>query len=130
MKSIKMKRFYHLFFVFYSLLLTGVVPVSAQEVEEEGPTMGWSSWNTYGVNISGDLIKRQALAVNIVHDTLQTIGEASWVNQQLSRLGIAAAKITIVDIDKLISRFLELLGHGKSLTLDEISTDVDAIGVP
>ena len=23
-----------------------------------GPTMGWSSWNTYGVNISDALIRR------------------------------------------------------------------------
>ena len=27
------------------------------------PTMGWSSWNTYRVNISEDLIKRQADAL-------------------------------------------------------------------
>ena len=33
--------------------------VSAQN----GPTMGWSSWNTYGVNISETLIKRQAAAM-------------------------------------------------------------------
>lgn len=59
-----MKRFYHLFFVFYSLILIGVMPASAQEAEEEGPTMGWSSWNTYGVNISAELIKRQALAMS------------------------------------------------------------------
>ena len=28
-----------------------------------GPTMGWSSWNTYGVNISDALIRRQADAM-------------------------------------------------------------------
>ena len=28
-----------------------------------GPTMGWSSWNTYGVNINENLIKRQADAM-------------------------------------------------------------------
>ena len=28
-----------------------------------GPTMGWSSWNTYGVNINEQLIRRQALAM-------------------------------------------------------------------
>ena len=28
-----------------------------------GPTMGWSSWNTYGVNISDDLIRQQADAI-------------------------------------------------------------------
>ena len=30
---------------------------------EGGPTMGWSSWNTYGVNINEQLIKSQALAM-------------------------------------------------------------------
>ena len=30
---------------------------------QEGPTMGWSSWNTYGVNISEDLIRTQASAM-------------------------------------------------------------------
>ena len=30
---------------------------------QEGPTMGWSSWNTYGVNISDALIRRQANAM-------------------------------------------------------------------
>ncbi|MBR5060675.1 MAG: alpha-galactosidase [Prevotella sp.] len=30
---------------------------------QNGPTMGWSSWNTYGVNINESLIKRQASAM-------------------------------------------------------------------
>ena len=30
---------------------------------QNGPTMGWSSWNTYGVNINETLIKRQANAI-------------------------------------------------------------------
>lgn len=29
----------------------------------EGPVMGWSSWNTYRVNISDSLIKKQADAM-------------------------------------------------------------------
>ena len=32
-------------------------------VAQNGPTMGWSSWNTYGVNISDDLIRQQADAI-------------------------------------------------------------------
>ena len=36
-----------------------VLTVKAQN----GPTMGWSSWNTYGVNINEALIKRQADAM-------------------------------------------------------------------
>ena len=34
-----------------------------QEEENEGPTMGWSSWNTYGVNINENLIRQQAAAM-------------------------------------------------------------------
>ena len=40
-------------------LLTTVAAVMAQD----GPTMGWSSWNTYGVNINESLIKQQANAI-------------------------------------------------------------------
>ena len=36
---------------------------SAAFFAQNGPTMGWSSWNTYGVNISEQLIKRQAVAM-------------------------------------------------------------------
>ncbi len=39
-------------------LLTAVVAVG-----QEGPTMGWSSWNTFGVNISENIIKGQADAM-------------------------------------------------------------------
>ena len=39
---------------------------------QEGPTMGWSSWNTYGVNISESLIKRQANAM--VSKGLKAVG--------------------------------------------------------
>ena len=37
-----------------------------------GPTMGWSSWNTYGVNINDALIRRQADA--IVAKGLKAVG--------------------------------------------------------
>ena len=49
-----------------SLLLLSFLslPVMAQEtVYDEGPTMGWSSWNTYGLNINEDLIRKQAVAM-------------------------------------------------------------------
>ena len=39
-------------------LLTAVVAVG-----QDGPTMGWSSWNTFGVNISENIIKGQADAM-------------------------------------------------------------------
>jgi hypothetical protein len=37
--------------------------VCQMAVAQNGPTMGWSSWNTYGVNINEQLIKRQADAM-------------------------------------------------------------------
>ena len=49
-----MKRYAILF-----LLTTSSLTIAAQE----GPTMGWSSWNTYGVNINEELIKSQADAM-------------------------------------------------------------------
>ena len=36
---------------------------TAAVMAQGGPTMGWSSWNTYGVNISDALIRRQADAM-------------------------------------------------------------------
>ena len=46
-----------LLFIVVAFLFT--TTLSAQN----GPTMGWSSWNTYGVNINENLIKRQADAM-------------------------------------------------------------------
>ena len=45
--------------LFQVVLLMTTTTLSAQD----GPTMGWSSWNTYGVNINESLIKRQADAM-------------------------------------------------------------------
>ena len=41
------------------------LPIMAQDtaVDDEGPTMGWSSWNTYGVNINDELIRKQTTAM-------------------------------------------------------------------
>ncbi|MBO4802157.1 MAG: alpha-galactosidase [Bacteroidaceae bacterium] len=50
------------------LLCLALVPSAAQEA----PTMGWSSWNTYGVNINETLIKRQADAM--VSKGLKAVG--------------------------------------------------------
>ena len=47
--------------------------VQAQTSDDnEGPTMGWSSWNTYGVNINESLIKKQANAM--VSKGLKSVG--------------------------------------------------------
>ena len=47
------------------LILTTVISFLslAYSAAQNGPTMGWSSWNTYGVNISDALIRRQADAM-------------------------------------------------------------------
>lgn len=51
-----------------TFLLSCTVGLQAQN----GPTMGWSSWNTYGVNINENLIKRQADAM--VSKGLKAVG--------------------------------------------------------
>lgn len=47
------------------LLFSLSLPTLAQEpaAADDGPTMGWSSWNTYGVNISETLIRQQTNAM-------------------------------------------------------------------
>ena len=45
---------------------------SMSSIAQEGPTMGWSSWNTYRVNISDTLIKRQASA--LIQKGLKDVG--------------------------------------------------------
>ena len=44
----------------------------ASLIAQGGPTMGWSSWNTYGVNINDELIRRQADAM--VSTGLSSVG--------------------------------------------------------
>ena len=45
-------------------LLTALTALTAgAQTDDLGPTMGWSSWNTYYVNINESLIKRQADAM-------------------------------------------------------------------
>ena len=57
------------FFVFH---LLSIVAQDGDEHQPLGPTMGWSSWNTYGVNINEALIKRQADAM--VSKGLKAVG--------------------------------------------------------
>jgi hypothetical protein len=54
--------------IFSVMMIATIASAEAQET----PTMGWSSWNTYGVNISEDLIKSQATAM--VSKGLNTVG--------------------------------------------------------
>ncbi len=50
--------FVFLFAAYYGVAASGISSGKASGVET--PTMGWSSWNTYRVNISEELIKKQA----------------------------------------------------------------------
>ena len=45
------------------MIAVGMVAILTGVRAQDGPTMGWSSWNTYGVNISDQLIRRQANAM-------------------------------------------------------------------
>lgn len=48
-----------------ALVAQGQSAVSNEKVwEPGGPTMGWSSWNTFALNISESIIKQQALLMN------------------------------------------------------------------
>ena len=49
-----------------------VATLSATADNQKGPTMGWSSWNTFSVNISEDIIKGQADAM--VSQGLKDVG--------------------------------------------------------
>ena len=42
-----------------TMLTLLAIPAAAQET----PTMGWSSWNTFAINISDDIIRGQAEAM-------------------------------------------------------------------
>ena len=54
------------------LFLATVCLMGTASLMAQGPTMGWSSWNTYGVNISDALIRSQADAM--VAKGLNTVG--------------------------------------------------------
>ena len=45
------------------ILTTAFLMTTTGLMAQGGPTMGWSSWNTYGVNINDALIRRQADAM-------------------------------------------------------------------
>ena len=49
----------------FGMLLCGSVPsgLHAQEASFAPPMMGWSSWNTYRIHISEELIKKQTDAM-------------------------------------------------------------------
>ncbi|MDO4993895.1 MAG: alpha-galactosidase [Bacteroidales bacterium] len=54
------------------IFLLSATMLSLMANAQEGPTMGWSSWNTFALNISEDLIKEQADAM--VNKKLSDVG--------------------------------------------------------
>ena len=57
-----MNKTLRIYTVLFFLLNILTMEVSAQTVPDK-PTMGWSSWNTFALNISEDVIKGQATAM-------------------------------------------------------------------
>lgn len=57
-----MNKTLRIYTVLFFLLNILTMEVSAQTVPDK-PTMGWSSWNTFALNISEDIIKGQATAM-------------------------------------------------------------------
>ena len=53
-------------FVIALFAVVSVVQMAAQD----GPTMGWSSWNTFSVNISENIIKGQGKNIPFRTSTL------------------------------------------------------------
>lgn len=47
----------------YHIFAVAALMATTATMAQEGPTMGWSSWNTYGVKINETLIKSQADAM-------------------------------------------------------------------
>ena len=56
-------KFLHISSLSLFLLSTITMGAMAQINQLDPPVMGWSSWNTYHVNISEELIKQQADAL-------------------------------------------------------------------
>ena len=46
-----------------NLLLAAAMTIATGAAAQDGPTMGWSSWNAFGVNINESIIKGQANAM-------------------------------------------------------------------
>lgn len=55
-----------------ALHCAGTLSISAQSIENDAPTMGWSSWNSFGVNINETIIRQQAAAM--ITKKLNTVG--------------------------------------------------------
>lgn len=63
----------HQTFLFFLLLCLPLLsPTASAQDDAEGPTMGWSSWNTFGVNINETLIRQQTNAM--ITKGLRTVG--------------------------------------------------------
>ena len=54
------------------LLLPSAAHSQSTTPNTDGPTMGWSSWNTYGVNISESVIRKQVTAM--LNKKLNSVG--------------------------------------------------------
>lgn len=55
-------KFMRKLFLLVTVVFVSICAIS-QTLSADGPTMGWSSWNTYGFNISDSIIRSQADAM-------------------------------------------------------------------
>ncbi len=65
-RNITMKQTFHRRLLLAAALTALLCPLTAERSTAQtpdGPTMGWSSWNTFGLNISETIIKNQASAM-------------------------------------------------------------------
>jgi len=73
----------------------------------------------------------EAEAVDVIDQRAQSVGEFLGMEQQVSVHAVASAEIAVVDVDVLVSGFLQAAArHGVGLFADELLADVDAVGVP
>ena len=73
----------------------------------------------------------QPFLVDVVHYALQSVGESGGVNEQLARLWVAPAEITIVDVDVVEAHgFQSFALDGVGLLLNQTLVDVHPVGVP
>ena len=81
-----------------------------------------------GIGVDAGL---EVLAVDVVHEPFQAVGEALGVDEELTRLCVAPSEVAVVDIDIGIATATQALrDHRIGLLANQGLADVDAVGVP
>ena len=71
------------------------------------------------------------LFVNVIHYRLEPVWKTGWMNQQLTCIGVATSKVTIIDVD-VVKAYVQqtLVLHGICLPFDDVFADTNTKGVP